>query len=590
MSNGFVHSIPVPRLYKTAAKTVRQVTEEGASLKQLIYEKKHPNLKGVYALATTTLHNSGKLNEIIRKTQLLFKEPRFDPWLARVLITELIWGKGVLKNESKPIQTILTYENEIRQHLQSSTPESASEEPKKKEKSRYIRINTLVKSVEDAIEGFKWDGYELLPRSKTYEEFLETVRNLGNWPYPVFIQDFHVEELFAFPAGTHFYDHPGYKSGAIILQDKASCLPAYLLNPKPGSVVLDMCAAPGMKTTHLAAILQNRGKVISVERNMRRYQVLCEMVNHANTECVQTFNRDALTLSPEECEDVQYILVDPSCSGSGMDRPEFENSQGKCAPGRLKRLQSFQVLLLRHALLNFPTVKRVVYSTCSMYPEENEMVVDEILRDIGKSYELVSARKLLENHWINFSSKDYECGENCLYARPNIDHSNGFFVAVFERNPDVPLPDSHKKRKMIENSVDNSVKGADETRKDKKGKKRKNRGDSETKSDYMKSNIDEDLKEVRISDELSEGIIKKRKKTRGKDERGIEINSLDEGNNLSNNGETEKRKKKKKRKQEKESVECDFNSDAPEEIYEMSETPPKTKKKKKRKSDVSSSQ
>lgn len=182
MSTGFVHSIPVPRLYKTAAKTVRQVTEEGASLKQLIYEKKHPvsarvrldlnrniwycpystklttwtihrshhllslirikeiifqyftpqNLKGVYALATTTLHNAGKLNQIIRHTQLLFKEPRFDPWLARVLITELIWGKGVLNNDSKPIKTILTYENIIREYLQNSTSVFTTEEPKQK--------------------------------------------------------------------------------------------------------------------------------------------------------------------------------------------------------------------------------------------------------------------------------------------------------------------------------------------------------------------------------------------------------------------------------------------------------------------------
>ena len=131
-----------------------------------------------------------------------------------------------------------------------------------------------------------------------------------------------------------------------------------------------------------------------------------------------------------------------------IDREEINGRSEKCAPGRLRSLQSFQVLLLRHALLNFPSVKKVVYSTCSIHPEENEHVIDEVLSDIGEAYKLKSPKEILKGNWINLSSLDFDCKDNCLYARPEVDLTNGFFVAVFERNFDVPLPEYKRKSKV----------------------------------------------------------------------------------------------------------------------------------------------
>ncbi|XP_015124557.1 pre-mRNA-splicing factor CWC22 homolog [Diachasma alloeum] len=278
-----------------------------------------------------------------------------------------------------------------------------------------------------------------------------------------------------------------------------------------------------------------------------------------------------------------------------MDRPDFEDNQGRCAPGRLKRLQSFQVLLLRHALLNFPKVKRVIYSTCSMYPEENEMVVDEVLGDIGQAYKLVSIKELLKDQWINFSSKDYQCGENCLYARPDVDQSNGFFIAVFERHPEVPLPEHHKKNKVNRRSTSNNGEETvfedetDNTWRDKKcKKKRKSKRDEDVDEDdhVRANNIDGGLKKVKISEDekienhrsrrkftddeidkekpLSEDISgKKRKRKHKKDIVRDGMNIRDAENNLNNNVETveeigefetAKKKKKKKRKHEESQV------------------------------------
>ena len=164
-----------------------------------------------------------------------------------------------------------------------------------------------------------------------------------------------------------------------------------------------------------------------------------------------------------------------------VDRENINGKNEKCAPGRLKSLQSFQVLLLRHALLNFPSAKKVVYSTCSIYPEENENVIEEILSDIGEAYKLVSPKQFLQENWINFSSLDYECRDNCLYARPEVDLTNGFFVAVFERNFEVPLPEYKRKSKVKGEENSNFKKFGKDGNSQKKKFKSKLKDDEEKK-------------------------------------------------------------------------------------------------------------
>lgn len=293
-----------------------------------------------------------------------------------------------------------------------------------------------------------------------------------------------------------------------------------------------------------------------------------------------------------------YLIV-------GMDRPDFEDNQGRCAPGRLKRLQSFQVLLLRHALLNFPTVKRVVYSTCSMYPEENEMVIDEILGNIDAAYKLVPIKHLMKNQWMNFSSKDYKCGDNCLYARPDIDYSNGFFVAVFERNPEVPLPDPHRKKTMngsLRNDAGEIVPRDDTNENSRHGKCKKKRNSREVTEveddnhidEYLKNEIlletkinNEDKTQEEISDDvimtqesLIKGVLeKKRRRKYKKDDVQEELNAsdvgmVDDAGTIAEIQGCQKKKKKKKRKCGEESTECVDNAINAKQTHEANmETP-----------------
>ncbi|KAK1124747.1 hypothetical protein K0M31_006109 [Melipona bicolor] len=536
MPSGIVHSIKVPRLYKTAAKIVREVRENHGSLKTLIYEGKHPNVSAIYSLCHKTLAKERQLNYLLKKTNILINEPRLDPWLAKILVTELLWGKKTLKAECKPIQTVLAYEQKLREEL--NNVDQVELPYKTVKKARYVRINTLLLSVEKGISYFQEEGWCIMPKCSNYTEYLNAVKNLKQ---PNFIQDFHIPELLVFPPHTIFYRQAKYNNGEIVLQDKASCLPSQLLNPARGSVVLDMCAAPGMKTSHLAAIMENTGKIYAVEVDKLRYQMLCKTIELTGASCVETVNKDALTLKSDEYPNVEYVLVDPTCSGSGMLDRQKAFGKEKYDTKRLKKLQAFQVFMLRYALLNFPNVKRVVYSTCSIYPEENEQVVDEILQNVQNAYKLLPARELLKNNWLNLSSKIYNCSDKCLYAKSDVDLCNDFFIAVFERDFDVPLPEYKSRKQQLQHQVTSNnqekkeievlhVENANTTRKPKKLGKRKNMNEEMNDSTLIDSVLNASSESIQFIQEIkndsdddtsqkndsvivnSEPVIKKRKK------------------------------------------------------------------------------
>ncbi|XP_069683821.1 28S rRNA (cytosine-C(5))-methyltransferase [Periplaneta americana] len=500
------HSVKVPQLYKAASKIAKIVKEEGGSLKDLVFSyNKHLNIKGLYALIIKTFQYEDILDSLIRKSKIMIKEERADPWLIRILITELLFGRKCLTGESKPIKTVLSYRETLTAELEMAekkgTFKLGSEQIKGR--PRFVRVNTLVLTVNDALKYFRDEGWKLIPYNENdnYSTFLDKVSALSE---DEFVQDFHIKELLIFPNKTEFYEHELYLNGSIILQDKASCLASKLLNPPPGSVTLDMCAAPGMKTTHLASLMKNKGTLYAVEMGQKRYQTLCNQVEKSGATCVKTLHCDALTLDSTQCPGVQYILVDPSCSGSGMvRRPNIDKGE-KCSEARLVRLAAFQILLLRHALINFPDVKRVVYSTCSINTEENEEVIEQVLTLVNSNasnpvFKVVDSA--FKDNWKHFGSENFEWGPKCLYAKADVDFTDGFFVAIFEK---------------VEAGKDemNVSEGAEKKKKRKKKKKHKEDSEikeelSEVKKDYGSDIFYEDHNDTT---ETKANIVKKKSK------------------------------------------------------------------------------
>lgn len=287
-----------------------------------------------------------------------------------------------------------------------------------------------------------------------------------------------------------------------------------------------------------------------------------------------------------------------------VDRPKQSEVDGEVEPERLQNLQSIQVYLLRYALLNFPEVKRVVYSTCSVHPEENEQVVDEVLGNIGDAYRLVSIKDILKENWLNFSSPEYNCGDKCLYSKPNVDFCNGFFVAIFERNFDVPLPTCNRKggnanlkQSDVDTKKDNMMENDEETTEKVSKSKKKKRGKRKNKG--ARFNIDKQIERtLEYTNEFEKNEEIKDEKIDvcselgdGKDSNNIEV-MLNGSDEIPQNTKLRKSKKKRKSKDEDSSLVKDSKTN--KEIiktYEDMEQDKKIKeslkkkKKKKRKED-----
>lgn len=181
------------------------------------------------------------------------------------------------------------------------------------ELSRYVRVNTLKTTMEDAVDYLKRDGFTYLGEAGKLEDLTLKEKN--------FVKDLHLPNLLVFSPKMDFHDHFLYKAGHVILQDKASCLPAFALSPPPGSHVIDACAAPGNKTSHLAAIMKNKGKLFAFDLDAKRLATMSTLLLRAGVTCDQLANQDFLKVDPEspQYKDVEFILLDPSCSGSGRE-------------------------------------------------------------------------------------------------------------------------------------------------------------------------------------------------------------------------------------------------------------------------------
>jgi len=243
-----------------------------------------------------------------------------------------------------------------------------------------------------------------------------------------------------------------YQAGKIILQDKASCFPASVLAQdirQDCGAVIDATAAPGNKSSHLSALMNNEGKLFAFERDRHRFHTLKSMLAKAGCRNSVATNVDFLTVHPNDPKysHVTHILLDPSCSGSGivnrLDHLLEQETDDKETPtaqsDRLKRLASFQLMMIRHAM-KFPSVTRIVYSTCSIHPAENEHVVNQALQSAEAKmhrFKLAPRAQVLPQWPRRGFSHEMDSAANAsslVRCQPGDDATNGFFVSCFIRD------------------------------------------------------------------------------------------------------------------------------------------------------------
>lgn len=205
-----------------------------------------------------------------------------------------------------------------------------------------------------------------------------------------------------------------------IVQDEASQLVGYLVDPQPGERVLDACAAPGGKTTHLAQLIGDRGEVVAVERDTSRIPRLRENVDRLRMSSVRIVAGDAASL--EGADHFDRILLDAPCSALGVIRRN-PDVRYRHTERDLAKFGRSQLALLRSLCSRLRPGGSMVYSVCSTEPEEGEEVVREFLLDHSEFSVTEGTRDFLRPFLT-------DAGGPPLYRMfPHLHGMDGFFAA-----------------------------------------------------------------------------------------------------------------------------------------------------------------
>ncbi|KAK1139910.1 hypothetical protein N8T08_011071 [Aspergillus melleus] len=462
-------------LYYDAVSVLTAPTSTGGSFKSRIYNSR--SLKAspaqLYALIIEASKWDILLKEVIEAAGIIKLEPKLTPHLALLLVHDHLLAKnGIAAPAAHPLrQAIERHKTRLRGEFTKARVRRGCasvadlKDAIRREKDaangaasaiypRWVRINNVRTNLDAQLQSTfaSYSKVDTLPELIVSKDEAPRLRI-----------DPHIPDLVAVAPGADFSTSAAYRNGEIILQDKASCFPAYLLLGDQEETkqiwkgdLIDGCAAPGNKTTHMASLLpktaksQNDGRslprshIFSMDASKVRAKTLQKMVAAAGADPFVSVlqGQDFLALDPMDprFENVSGLLLDPSCSGSGIigrdDVPTLvlpdastangpATGQGKKRkrrnddteshpappPGkkhskgqqqqepntntvsatdenelsnthmsidRLIKLSNLQARIVEHALA-FPSATRITYSTCSIHLLENEAVVSRVL-------------------------------------------------------------------------------------------------------------------------------------------------------------------------------------------------------------------
>jgi 16S rRNA (cytosine967-C5)-methyltransferase len=212
------------------------------------------------------------------------------------------------------------------------------------------------------------------------------------------------------------------RAGEVYVQDEASQLVGEVLNPRKGEMVLDLCSAPGSKTSQLADLAENRAVVIAADINEARLATVRQTAKLHKLTSIQTLVLDGLSSLPFTDQRFDAVLIDASCSGTGTFRrnPEI---RWRISAADLEELSARQVKLITNAAMSVKPDGRLIYSTCSFEKDENEEVVEAFL---ARHNEFERVRPAVSQELITES--------NTVRTWPHREGTDGFFIAALKRN------------------------------------------------------------------------------------------------------------------------------------------------------------
>ncbi len=264
----------------------------------------------------------------------------------------------------------------------------------------YIRLNTLKASEETILHRLGEEGVQLV---KT--EPLKYTYSVPDLKHPLNLL-------------------PSFKDGLFYIQDKASCFAAEAADPKIGSTVFDVCAAPGAKTTYLAQLMQNNGAIYSVDFSSRRMKVWKQEVANMGVCIAEPLIADVCVSLPFNGE-ADLVVLDPPCTSTGVFAKQ-PSAKWRLKPKSIEKMATIQWQMINNCAEKVKSGGVLTYSTCSITIEENEMIIERFLqghpeftlKEIKPQIGLPGMRGL----------------NLCQRLYPHIHHCNGFFIAKLQKN------------------------------------------------------------------------------------------------------------------------------------------------------------
>jgi 16S rRNA (cytosine967-C5)-methyltransferase len=214
-----------------------------------------------------------------------------------------------------------------------------------------------------------------------------------------------------------------FREGLFYIQDKASCFAAEAANPKLEITVLDVCAAPGAKTTYLAQLMQNRGSIYSVDYSRRRMNVWKSEIARMGVENAVPIIADARNQLPFTVE-ADMVVLDPPCTSTGAFG-KLPSAKWRLTRRSIDRMAEIQWRMINNCAMHVKSGGTLVYSTCSITLEENEIIIERFLKwhpefalaEITPKIGLPGLRGL----------------DKCQRLYPHIHQCNGFFIAKLSK-------------------------------------------------------------------------------------------------------------------------------------------------------------
>jgi len=244
----------------------------------------------------------------------------------------------------------------------------------------------------------------LTVRVNTYKTTVDNVKTLLNAEDGIVQGSLNVNERGSVT------DLSGFREGLFTVQDAASQMAVIALSPKEGEKVLDVCAAPGGKTTHIAELMKNSGSVIAWDIHPHKINLIKNTAYRLGLTNIETYTHDAKNPKLELENKMDRVLVDAPCSGLGIIRKKPDIKWLRMEKD-IKELCEEQLKILLSASTHLKKGGTLVYSTCTICKAENEGVVNEFLKQ--RTYFKLA------------------CDPKTLY--PHIDNTDGFFICTLKR-------------------------------------------------------------------------------------------------------------------------------------------------------------